>query len=238
MKRTPATSNDRARTLRAGFSARLFGAGLFAVGLVACAGRAGDGGTDTNTNWLQICEEDPGCTELDPAELDPRQPGAGAPPLDDPHRSASDRIATDPMRSTLESSTTGGCAVRCEALLGGACRDDSSLPTLGQTRLAWTGSQCATGALLEGTCESGTRFVWRGGDGAGTLGVHRGEVRYFDETGHLVGLSSFAEKSDPSTCQGVRRWPGPVPCSAPILTSDLCAESALPPAFRSRFDAQ
>ena len=47
-----------------------------------------------------------------------------------------------------------------------------------------------------------------------------------DRRGACLWLSSFLSSPDPSTCNGVRRWPRQVACDAPVVTRELCGDRA------------
>ena len=178
--------------------------------MLSCAGRSLDHKeTDTNTNWLERCPEG----DLDCQPFDRRPPAPGieteiAPP---PRREL--------PRESSELSTVDSCVVRCDTVLSGAeCRGMTRIPSLGETVVSWQGMDCAGGSLLEGNCRGGTRFVWRGGETT--------EVRYFAADGGFIGLSSILSSPDPSTCNGVRRWPQQIACDAPVVTRELCVDRA------------
>jgi hypothetical protein len=183
-----------------------------ALVLVSCAGRSVDHReTDTNTNWLERCEE--GDLDCDP--LEPRRAPSRSVEMEIP-ASAAPRA---PLVLPPDAPAPDSCVVRCAAVLSGnECRDTARIPGLGQTVVSWQGMDCAAGPLLEGQCAGGTRFVWRGG--ATT------EVRYFRPDGAFIGLSSILGSPDPSTCNGVRRWPQQVTCDSPVVTRELCADRA------------
>ncbi len=182
------------------------------VGSLACAGSALERGeTDTNTNWLERCEE--GDSDCSRVMTDLEIPAAEAQPdVGEPTESAHRRLP----ESALEAGSVDSCVVPCNALLSGAeCGGGAQLPSLNQTLAAWQNTGCGVGSLLVGHCAGGTRFLWRGGETS--------EVRYFTAAGAFIGLSAFLSMPDASTCNGVRRWPQQVECEAPTVSHELCA---------------
>ena len=175
--------------------------------VLSCAGRSLDHKeTDTNTNWLERCPEG----DVDCQPFDRRGPAHGIETEIAPPR-------PELPRESSELSTVDSCIVRCDAVLSGdECRGTARIPSLGETVVTWQGMDCAGGSLLQGNCAGGTRFVWRGGDTT--------EVRYFGADGSFIGLSSFLSSPDPSTCNGVRRWPQQIACDAPVVTRELCGD--------------
>ncbi len=180
--------------------------------LTSCAGRSVDHReTDTNTNWLERCAEgDLLCDPLAPGSAPSRVIETELSPADAPQA---------PLAPASAVGAPDSCVVGCAAVLpGNECRDTARIPSLGQTVLSWKGMSCASGPLLEGQCAGGTRFVWRGGETT--------EVRYFRPDGAFIGLSSILGSPDPSTCNGVRRWPQQITCDSPVVTRELCADRA------------
>lgn len=117
------------------------------------------------------------------------------------------------------------CRSKCE--LAGSCDELTPLADHDGTLEEWTADDwCvfrsfgpSSPRFLEGTCDSGLRFIHR-------IGGFVSETRYFDAAGSFVGLATSTDVID-SICQGQGFWPEPTLCANATIAKIYCGGAAV-----------
>ncbi len=111
------------------------------------------------------------------------------------------------------------CRSQCE--LAGSCEERSfdDYPGHDDTLVEWglPGDCAGLVFALAGTCSDGTRFV-RIGNGSVN------ELRYFDESGAFVGLTTSTDVAEP-ICQGRSYWPEAIVCNDATVRTVYCGDT-------------
>ena len=118
------------------------------------------------------------------------------------------------------------CRSQCE--LATSCEElpEGDFPDLDPTRDAWAAADACWDTAPTGACGGCSLTVLEGGCAGGPAFIHRhngtvGELRYFDDTGRFLGLTTSTDDID-MLCLGQSYWPEAIGCESPVVTTVHC----------------